>query len=143
MSPPGKSNLPAKQLSLDANASKPFPLLLHTSKQARPDTLGNFPAPSPLASPVKSPPLNKGKERALVPHQDEDDSDELAREHEHTAVQINGTLRPFPMNSGEMKSAARRIIQSPSGSVGSKRTSDDSDGELGRAVKRHKEDNTG
>lgn len=136
MSPPGKSNLSAKQPLLDAKAPKPFPLLLHTSKQAL-DYSNNFPVPSPLASPVQSPSLNEGKGREL-----EDDIVEVVTTQDHTA-HINGVLRPFPMNSGEIKTAPHSSCQSPSGSVGSKRTSDDSDGERERKVKRHKEGNPG
>ncbi|KAG0703949.1 RTC4-like domain-containing protein [Suillus ampliporus] len=142
MNPPGKSNLPAKQSLLEPKGPKPFPLSLQTSKPGltRSETLGNFPAPSPLASPVQPPLQNKGKGRALTPHQDEDDIDELATNHQDS-VRTNGALRPFPMDSREIKTAYRRSPHSSSESTRSKRASDDSDGERGRKAKRYKEDN--
>ncbi|OAX33804.1 hypothetical protein K503DRAFT_725367 [Rhizopogon vinicolor AM-OR11-026] len=140
MSPPGMLNLPVKQPLLDPKAPKPFPLPLQKQALARLDTLDDFPAPSPLTSPVQPPSLNKGKGRALVLHPDEGHIDELATGH---TAQIKGALRPFPMNSQEIKTAPRSSPQSPSGSTRSKRTSDDSDRERGRKVKRHKEDNQG
>ncbi|KAG1738857.1 RTC4-like domain-containing protein [Suillus paluster] len=142
MSPPGKSNLPTSHPLPELKGPKPFPLPLHTSKSgiARSETLGNFPVPSPLASPAQPLSQNKGKGRALTPHQDEDDINELATNHHNTAL-ANGTLRPFPMGSREIKTAHRRSPQSSSESMKSKRASDDSDRERGRKAKRHKEDN--
>ena len=134
MSPPGKLNLPAKQLP------KPFPLHLHSSKQDfnRSDAPENFPAPSPLASPMQPPAPNKGKGKALVPHQHEGYIDKLVTTEGHS-----GAPRPFPMKSGEIKTAPYGSRQSPSDSVRSKRSSDDSDGERRRKVKKPKEGNPG
>ncbi|KAG2346796.1 hypothetical protein BDR05DRAFT_906368 [Suillus weaverae] len=141
MSPLGKSNLPTQPL-LEHTGPSPFPLSLHTPKPGltRSETLGNFPAPSPLASPVQPPSRDKGKRRALTPHQDEDDG-ELAINHCDT-VRPNVTLRPFPVGLSKIKTAHRRSPPSSSESMGSKRASDDSDGECVRKAKRHKEDNS-
>jgi hypothetical protein len=136
MNVPGKSNLPTPP---EPTGPRPFPLSLHTPKPDLPrsETLGNFPAPSPLASPVQPPSRDKGKRRALAPHQDDG---ELATNH-HDIVRINAAPRPFPMGLSEIKTA-RRSPQSPSESMGSKRASDDSDGERGRKAKKHKEENS-
>ncbi|KAG1860270.1 RTC4-like domain-containing protein [Suillus subalutaceus] len=142
MSPLGKSNLPKQPLP-EPTGPSPFPLSLHTPKSGltRSETLGNFPAPSPLASPVQPPSRDKGKSRALTPHQDENDDDELATNHCDT-VQTNVALRPFSVGSSGIKIADRRSPQSSSESMGSKRASGGGDGERGRKAKRHKEDNS-
>ncbi|KAG1793098.1 RTC4-like domain-containing protein [Suillus plorans] len=139
MSPLGKSNLPKQQL-LGPTGFSPFPLSSHTSKTglAHSGTLGNFPVPSPLASPVQQPSRDKGKRRALISDQDEDDG-EIAINHRDT-VRTNVALRPFPVSSSKIKTAHRRSPQSSSESMKSKRASDDSDGEHGRTAKRHKEE---
>ncbi|KAG1776575.1 RTC4-like domain-containing protein [Suillus placidus] len=137
----GKSNLPTQPL-LEHTGPSPFPLSLRTPKPGltRSETLGNFPAPSPLASPVQPPSRDKGKRRALTPHQDEDDG-ELAINHCDT-VRTNVAFRPFPLGSSKIKAAHRRSPPSSSESMGSKRASDDSDGECRRKAKKHKEDNS-
>ncbi|KAG1763995.1 RTC4-like domain-containing protein [Suillus occidentalis] len=133
---PEKSNLPTPP---EPTGPRPFPLSLHTQKPDLPrsETLGNFPAPSPLASPVQPPPRDKGKRRAPTPHQDDG---ELAT-NDHDTVRTNAAPRPFPMGLSETKTA-RRSPQSPSESMRSKRASDDSDGERGRKAKKHKEENS-
>lgn len=140
MSPPGKSNLPVKQPILDPKASKSKPFPLCKSALTSSDTLDSFPLLSPLASPVQPSSLNKGKGHVLVPLQQEDGIDGLAMSH---TVQISGAVRPFPMKSREVKTAPHRSPQSPSGSIRSKRTSDDSDAERDRKVKRYKERDPG
>ncbi|KAG2040111.1 RTC4-like domain-containing protein [Suillus americanus] len=141
MSPLGKSNL-SKQPLPEPTGPSPFPLSLNTPKPGltRSETLGNFPAPSPLASPVQPPSRDKGKSRALTPHQDEDVDGELATNHCDT-VRTNVALRPFSVDSNEIKTAHRRSPHSSSESMGSKRASGGGDGERGRKAKRHKEDN--
>ncbi|KAG2144598.1 RTC4-like domain-containing protein [Suillus clintonianus] len=138
MIPLGKSNLPAKQPLLEPTGPKPFPSSLQTSKPglARSETLGNFPTPSPLASPVQPLSRDKGKGLALTPHQDEDDLGGFAIDHRDT-VRTDVALRPFPLSSREIKIAHRR---SP---MRSKRVSDGSDEQRGPKAKRHKEDNYG
>jgi hypothetical protein len=136
MSPPGKSNLPTLP---EPTGPKPFPLSSYTPKPglARSETLGSFPAPSPLTSPVQPPSRDKGKRRVLTPHQDEDVSI-----NRYDTVRTNVAPRPFPVGLGEIKTAPRRSPQSSSESMRSKRASDDGDGERRRKSKKHKEDNS-
>ena len=140
MDPLVKSSLPVKQPLLDPKAPKPKPFPLHKPALTSSDTFDKFPVPSPLASPVRPSSLNKGKGRAPVPLEQEGGIDRLAMSH---TVQINGALRPFPMKPQEVKTAPHRSPRSPSGSIRSKRTSDDSDAEHDRKVKRHKEHDPG
>ncbi|KAG1834349.1 RTC4-like domain-containing protein [Suillus subluteus] len=122
MSPLGKSNLPKQPLPEPTRPS-PFPLSLHTPKSGltRSETLGSFPALSPLASPVQPPSRDKGKSRALTPLQDENDDDELATNHCDTiGVALSRLRRAWGPN--ELQGGG--------------------DGERGRKAKRHKEDNS-
>ncbi|KAG1817084.1 RTC4-like domain-containing protein [Suillus subaureus] len=142
MNPLGKSNLPKQPLP-EPTGPNPFPLSLHTPKPGltRSETHGNFPAPSPLASPVQPPSRDKGKSRALTPHQDEDDDSKLAINHCDT-VRTNVALRPFSVGSSEIKTAHQRSPHSSSESMSSKRASGGGDGERGHSAKRHKENNS-
>ncbi|KAG2071638.1 hypothetical protein BDR04DRAFT_502596 [Suillus decipiens] len=134
--PLGKPNL-SKQPLPQPTGSSPFPLSSHIPGRGltRSETVGNFPAPSPLASPVQR---DNRKSRALTPHQDDGG---LAINHCDT-VGTNVTLRPFPMGASEIKTARQCSPQSSSESVRSKRASDGGDGECGREAKKHKEDNS-
>lgn len=53
---------------------------------------------------------------------------------------INDALRPFPMDSWEIKTVHHPDVQSSSPNMGSKRVSDHGDGECGRKIKCSKED---
>jgi hypothetical protein len=138
MSPLGKLNF-SKQTLPELTGPSSFPSTLHTPKPGltRSETLENFPVPSPLASPVQPLSRDKGKSRALAPHQDDDDGE--------LAINYCGIVRTnvaLSVNSSEINTSHRRSPQSSSESMTPKRASGGGDGQRGRKAKRHKEDNS-
>lgn len=130
-SPPGKSNSLTQQPLLKLKGPKSFPLSFPSSKPGvtRSERLEHFSFPS----------QDQGKGRAPTLHQLGDNRLDVSY---HDDVRIDVALRPFPMNSREIKTALHPCVHSSSQSLGSKRGSDHNDGGYGRKVKRRMEDNS-
>ncbi|KAG1725125.1 hypothetical protein EDB19DRAFT_1833926 [Suillus lakei] len=119
--PPGKSNVLTQQRPPGLKGPNDFCLSLQASKLdvACSEPLENFPIPS----------QDQGKGRLPTPLQDED----LVTNY-HDNVQINDTLRPFPMDTWEIKPVHHPDVQFSLLNMGSKRVSDQDHGKSPLAI---------
>ncbi|KIK93689.1 hypothetical protein PAXRUDRAFT_828700 [Paxillus rubicundulus Ve08.2h10] len=117
-------------------APQPFPLKSGTKQISRGDTFPMLPLLTPSDCNPRSSLKGKCKARAESGDQDEDEFDLTIDRTEHTRP------RPFPMSSHMLASIGQQS-RSPASPKSTKRTSDDSDAERGRLVKKRKDSQSG